>query len=355
MSIRREQLDLEEDMQDALTGILDERTRALVAAWALAWDQVATELEAALLEAVTAAQGGRLTAGMVRRNVRLQSAIEAVATALVTLTGEAAAGVVRDLQVAAERAATGHAALIATQLPSAAAVAATGATTGVGVSVLRANPDQVAAMVRRATGRITRDMGAMPEELASIIRSDLMRGVAVGDNPRATARRMVRRIEDRWDYSLSRAMVASRTETLDAHREAGRAVEQANADVLAGWTWVAHVDKRTCRSCIAMHGTEYPVEVPGPEDHHQGRCARVPRTKTWEELGFEGIPEPPPLMVDAEREFRRLPVEAQREILTPAGYEAWQRGEYPVEEWTRRKSNDGWRDSHVPTRPPRAA
>ena len=268
------------------------------------------------------------------------------------MTGEAAAGVVRDLQIAAERAATGHAALIATQLPSAAAVAATGATTGVGVSVLRANPDQVAAMVRRATERITRDMGAMPDELASIIRSDLMRGVAVGDNPRATARRMVRRIEDRWDYSLSRAMVASRTETLDAHREAGRAVEQANSDVVAEWQWTTHLGKRTCRACLAMNGQRFPISEPGPQGHPQCRCARVPVTKSWEDLGFTGIKEPPPLQQDPEQWFSRQSAATQREILGGKGYDAWQSGDYPMSEWVRRKENADWRPSYVVTNPP---
>ena len=86
---------------------------------------------------------------------------------------------------------------------------------------------------------------------------------------------------------------------------------------------------------------------------HNCRCARVPVTKTWAELGFTGIRERPSLHRSSEAYFNRLSEANQRAILGDAGFEAWRRGDYPMSEWVKKQSNDGWRDSYVATRPPR--
>ena len=108
-----------------------------------------------------------------------------------------------------------------------------------------------------------------------------------------------------------------------------------------------------CRACLAMHGTEHDLDEPGPLGHQQCRCGRVPRTKTWAELGFTGIRERKPAIQDAESFFNNLPETDQRAILGNRGYEAWKRGDYPMSAWSKRQQNTGWRDSFVPTVAPK--
>ena len=103
-----------------------------------------------------------------------------------------------------------------------------------------------------------------------------------------------------------------------------------------------------------MHGTLHDIEEPGPLDHHQGRCARVPVTKTWAELGFT-TPQETRVWIDgdeAERWLERQPLEVQQRILTRRGYQAWQEGRWPRAEWTVRRENPEWRPSYHAAKPP---
>lgn len=88
---------------------------------------------------------------------------------------------------------------------------------------------------------------------------------------------------------------------------------------------------------------------------HNCRCARVPRTKSWAELGFPGITDPPSTMPDAAAYFDGLTADQQREILGPKRHDAWQRGDYAMDQWAHRRSTDGWRDSFVVSPAPRGA
>lgn len=348
MAINRDTLRIEAELHQLLLGVTDDQTRRLVEAWVTAWDEVVGELDAAVTDLALAAERGRVTRTMVLRSQRAQAALEATALALDHLAQNTGITISQDVQVVIDYAARAEHDMIATQL---AGVKRADLRAG----LVRADPVQIAAMVERATERITALSRPIGPEAASAIRRELLRGMAVGENPRAAARRMVRGLEDRFNGGLTRALVISRTELLDAARTAQAWTDAANADVLAGWTWVAHLDPATCRSCVAMHGTVHNLDEPGPIDHQQGRCARVPKTKTWAELGFPGIADPPDATPDADAWFSSLTVEQQRRILGDAGYQAWKRGDYPREAWATRRQTDGWRDSMVPSPAPRAA
>ena len=89
--------------------------------------------------------------------------------------------------------------------------------------------------------------------------------------------------------------------------------------------WFAELDDSTCLSCVFQHGTIHPVtEI--LMDHHRGRCAPLPITKTYKELGFEGIKEAfdPSKMQTGQQWFSKLPVEDQIAKMGPAKYAAWQ-------------------------------
>jgi len=348
VAVNRDTLRIEAQLNTLIGGVLDAQTRALVEAWVVGWDQVSAEWDAALTDLATAGQEGRVTRTMILRSQRAQAALEATATTLGQLAEQAGFTITHDLQTLVDYAARAEHDMIASQL------------TGVRRAELRAglvmaDPGQIDAMVQRATERITSLTMPLGVEATAAVRRELLRGIAVGTNPRQAARRMVRGIEDQFLGGLNRALVISRTELLDATRAAQQATDAANVDVLAGWVWMAHLDPATCRSCVANHGTVHDLDTPGPIDHQQGRCARVPKTKTWAELGFTGINDPPDATPDADAWFNSLSEAQQREILTDRGYDAWRAGQYPREAWTTRRETDGWRDSMAPSRPPVAA
>lgn len=85
---------------------------------------------------------------------------------------------------------------------------------------------------------------------------------------------------------------------------------------------------------------------------HNCRCARAPQTKSWADLGLD-IDEPPSLLPDAEATFKSLSKSDQLAVLGPKRFDAWQAGDYPMSKWATRRSTKGWRDSYVPSKPPR--
>lgn len=83
---------------------------------------------------------------------------------------------------------------------------------------------------------------------------------------------------------------------------------------------------------------------PGPDDHVNGRCTRMVRTKTWRELGID-LNEPAGLArISAEDHFRSLPREQQLQIMGPARLKALDDGA-PWSALTTEKPNTDWRRS----------
>ena len=238
-------------------------------------------------------------------------------------------------RLAVENAASSQEELIASQLPH-----------GVDVGFRRPDPEALKAIVERTTQQITVRTYYLSQEVVTAMTRALRLGISGGLNPREAARRMVADTKGIFNGNITRALVIARTEMLDAHRAAARAVDLANRDVLAGWEWHAKLDSRTCPSCIAQHGSLHDIDEPGPLDHHQGRCTRLPKTKTWRELGFD-INEPSGLDFESGPDwFNRQPEETQRDILGPKRYEAWRAGGYPFSEWSKPRTSDGWRTAY---------
>ena len=338
MAITAETLRLQRELRQILDRILDRQTRDLVAAHADAWDEVAPDLTATLLEMLVA--GPRVTRAQLLRSQRLRRALAVIKAQLEELAGQAGARIVADLEQVIDTAGAAQASVIDSQLPP------NFMTADELAAWSRVDDRQIAAIVSRSTEQITSLMRPIPAEQYQVVRRELIRGVAAGSNPRVTAARIVRRTERRFVGGLNRALVIARTETLDAHREAARLGRGQHADVLGGWTWVSALDARTCPSCWAMHGSVHAVDVFGPDDHQQGRCTAMPTTKSWAELGID-VEEPPSLLPSATDRFEQLDEDTQRSILGQRRFDAWQGGDFPLDSWSVRRSNDGWRDSRV--------
>jgi SPP1 gp7 family putative phage head morphogenesis protein len=318
-----------------LTTMYSGHTRTLAEAWDGSWKQLRPGLERAL----AGAAGGGLTPAQMMRDGRVVRELQAVFQSLETLAGNAAVDVSSGALPVIRKSLEDTQAMLRTMLPP----SYPPPNTLVGVEALR-------AMEARVVQNVTKGFAQLPPRTMLAIRSNLLTGVVAGENPRVTARRMTKQAEDGYNLGLARAMNIARTEMLDAHRAGQQAQEKTMPEVVVGWTWVAHLGPRTCRSCIAMHGQEFEVDDPGPIDHQQGRCARVPRTPTWRELGLN-VPEPPSRLPDKNAFFDGLSEDQQRSILGRKGYDEWRAGRFPMDQWTTKRSTPGWRDSAVPNRP----
>jgi SPP1 gp7 family putative phage head morphogenesis protein len=337
MAVTAHTLRLQAQIRRDLDKITNRQTRALVAAWADAWDEVAPDLTATLLEMLTA--GDQVTRAQLLRSTRLQRALGVIADQLRDLADLTGVTIIGDLQDVIDAAGGAQASVIDSQLPR-------GSDLLDGLdSWSRVDGRQIEAIVQRSTQQITSRTRPLSSKAYDAVRRELIRGVASGSNPRATAARMVRRAEGGFNGGLTRALNIARTETLDAHRAGAAAGRAQHTDVLAGWTWLAKLDSQTCPSCWAQNGTIHDVTDPGPDDHQQGRCVALPTTKPWSELGFD-IPEPPSLLPDSSAVFAGLPAAEQLQILGPTRYAAWKRGDFPMSSWSQRRTTPGWRDSY---------
>lgn len=343
MAVTARTLKLQQQVRAELGKVTDAQTRALVSAWVTAWDEISPDLTAALLEQLVS--GEKVTKAQLLRSTRLRKALAVIADHLETLAKDAGVLITGDLRQVIDTAGAAQASVIDSQLPPKSDLLD-------GLDAWsRVDVRQIDAIVRRSTQQITSLTKPLAPEAYDAVRRELIRGIASGSNPKATAGRIVKRAEGKFNGGLNRALVIARTETLDAHRTASALGMSQHADVLKGWQWQATLDKRTCPSCWSQHGTVHDLKDPGPLDHQQGRCARLPVPKTWADLGFD-IEEPASLLPDAADVFTSLSDADQLTILGPSRHAAYVAGKFPMDAWSVRKKNPGWRDSfHVAPAP----
>jgi hypothetical protein len=337
---------LSKRLRKDLLAVTNQQDRALTQAWVDAWDTVAVDLESAINELAANAQGGMFSRATLLRSRRLQIVLQHIAQALVGLTEDAGRLITDDLPGVVRAAGEAQEKIIASQLPKAERDKLAGWN--------RVDTRQIDAIVKRSSERITSQLWPLSTEADAVIRREIVRGVAVGSNPRQTAARIMQGAEGGFNGGLARALTVARTETLDAHRAAAAVSHAENADVLGGWIWLTDLSPRVCPACLGMSGTEHPLTEPGPEGHQNCRCARMPRTKTWAELGIEGMDEPASAAPDAAAWFDGISGDEQRAILGAARYDAWKRGDYPIGKWAVRKENPEWRASYQTSPLPKA-
>lgn len=323
MAYTRETLEALAKARRAVEHLLQGQADDLIAAWLHALQEAKKELDKAL----SMGDLDRASRLEVSRRVIAEQILEAARATNQILTPGA--------RLAVENAASSQEELIASQLPH-----------GIDIGFRRPDPETLKTIIKRTTQQVTVRTYYLSQEAVTAMTRALRLGISGGLNPREVARRMVGDTEGIFNGGITRALVIARTEMLDAHRAAARAVDLANRGLLAGWQWYAKLDSRTCPSCIAQHGSLHEVDEPGPLDHHQGRCTRLPKTKTWQELGFD-IAEPSGLDFESGPDwFSRQPEETQRDILGPKRYEAWRAGGYPFSEWSKPRTSDGWRTAY---------
>lgn len=157
----------------------------------------------------------------------------------------------------------------------------------------------------------------------------LVRGVALGWNPRKTARAMAAGST----RSLDRMMKVARTESLRVYRESSRQ-SYINSGVVTGYARIATHDKRVCPACLMDEGHVYELNEEMPE-HVQGRCSMIPYCR--------GVPNPQ--WKKGEEWFNEQDAATQTSILGKGKYEAWQAGRFDLGELVTVKPNATWGDS----------
>jgi len=151
------------------------------------------------------------------------------------------------------------------------------------------------------------------------VREAFLSGFRAGDSPRTVAYAL----RDVSSLTLARAMTISRTETLRAYRSATLETYKTNTDALTGWVWQAQPD--ACPVCMAMQGETFEVyeELAG---HPACRCSMIPRSRSWAELGFDGITETSPSVPRGNDVISRMSEGKQRRLLGNTRFEAWKDG-----------------------------
>jgi SPP1 gp7 family putative phage head morphogenesis protein len=191
--------------------------------------------------------------------------------------------------------------------------------------------------------RLLQDLG---EDTARRIGELLQQGLGLGWNPRKVAAAIRREV----GMALSRSMRIARTEMLRAWRRSSIENYRNQGNLIIGYRRCAQADDRTCIACLLMDGHLYQTEEEFT-DHVQGRCAVIPVTRSWADLGFQGIPD-----TNAEWELGRDWFEGQdeatqRSIIGNALYDAWKSGDIALDDMatlhTSREWGDSWQQSSL--------
>ncbi len=176
------------------------------------------------------------------------------------------------------------------------------------------------------------------EQHAANIGQTLIDNVLQGRNPRVTARAMT----TQWGIPLTDALRISRTEHNRAARTATLATYRTNPHLIKGWRWMAALDRRTCLSCVNLHGSLHPL-TETQDDHPVGRCTAAPEMLSWAELGID-LPELDLGIVEGAGEawFEQQDAETRLFMMGPGKLAAWEAGLFEFSQLSKETTNARW-------------
>ncbi len=180
-------------------------------------------------------------------------------------------------------------------------------------------------------------------EAAKGAKTALISGVTLGYNPRQIALS----IQDALDISRYRALTIARTEMVRTYRGAAHETYRANDDVVDGWIWLCALLRSSCAACVAMNGTEHSLDEE-LNDHPNGACTPVPKTKSWADilgpLGIDtsDIPDTSVQIESGSDWFDNQSEDTQRAILGNAKYDAFQNGDFTLDDIVGTNDDPDW-------------
>ena len=161
----------------------------------------------------------------------------------------------------------------------------------------------------------------------------LINAIAQGKNPRDTARAM----RDGFGVGFDRALRIARTEQLRVYREANRQQYQASG-VVDGYKRLSARDDRVCAACLfADDGTVYPL-IYTFDAHTQCRCTSVPVVVGMPVVAWQN---------GTSWFLAQNPV-TQKNILGPGRFDAWNAGQFELEDVIKREFDEVWGGALVP-------
>lgn len=212
---------------------------------------------------------------------------------------------------------------------------------GVTATFTDINPANMATLLGHLApgGPLTDLLASLGGEMAEAAQRALLQGVILGKGIPWIARELAGAL----DIPRHRAETIARTESLRVYRETSRLTYQGS-NVVGSWYWSAALDRRTCPGCVAMHGTEHPL-TERLDGHPRCRCAMIPKTKTWAQLGLdpsldEQFPQVP--METGEAWLRGQAPLVQRAVLGPLKHEAWTAGQIALADMVARTYSPRW-------------
>lgn len=340
MAITDEVVELIRLSRDRTVALTDQQVVAITTAWVNAWDELAPEFQDALSNLLSNTDEKIISVRTVARDRRIAQALEQSKHRLDELAAQTEVIVANDVSTVVLDAARSRYNTLLAQLPE--------GQTHIALSQL--NQITLDAIVARTTQQINSARLPIPDDAVAAMRAELIRGITVGSNPNETARRIIRRTEGTFNGGLVRATRIARTEMIMAHRTADLELARQNTNVIEEWQWLTTLDPRTCSACLAMHGKTFPKDTYGPAGHVQCRCARIDKTKSWEELGFAGI-EDNSLDLVAQRDawWENLTEDAKQDILGPGRYNLYQSNQVSWDDMVTFKRNSDWMDHYIQT------
>lgn len=287
----------------------------LVTAYGRAWAAISRDL-AALTQAIEAAQsrGETVNAVWLARESRYRALMDQVETQINGLAQQAGP-LVRRQQAKAITAAAGHAEALAR--------AALGPPPpGVAVTWDRVPVEAPRELIGAlGDGRPLGELLSMfgPEARAAADEA-LTTALLRGQSPRIAAQALEAAVQG---MGRNRALRLARSSMLDAYRDSTLAAYRQN-DVITAYKRIAAYGPRTCLACLALSGKIYPLGQDFSR-HASCRCALVPVTKSWSDLGYPDIPEPAQPETGAAW-FARQPEATQRRMIPIGAWPDFQAG-----------------------------
>lgn len=321
----------------------DDATRAIAAAWVASWHVLLPDMTAAVNDVVQlAVRLGRWpSAYELRRFLAVQQAIAQAQAALARLGDDADTTITAAAAAAVQTTGQHEPIIIASQLPAAGRAAAA-ARFAAAISATA-----LAVITAQSSARITGSTKTIAGQAADAMSRELARVSAPAASAAQTSQQLLAGLQDGFNSGLGRAVTVARTEVLDAYRAASAYAQQSNADVLQGWMWLCDEGPTTCGSCIAMDGTEFPLSEPGPDDHVNGRCTRMPILRSWDDLGLDDV-EPDHNVPSSRAWFDRQPATVQIQILGRGRLELLRAGAITWDDIPLLRTNSNWRPSYSP-------
>jgi hypothetical protein len=176
----------------------------------------------------------------------------------------------------------------------------------------------------------------LPSAIAQGVADTMVQGVTEGWGPGRT----LRECRNQFGQGLNWSFNQIRTAHMYAYRQGTLEAWRNNRDVVGGWIWRSSRNHRTCMSCLVLDGREFPLSEP-MRDHYSGRCQMEPITKTWKELGIEGLDE---TQGRGRREtglqwFLSQDEDLQRKMMGPKVFEAWKAGQIHIDNFVGARAN----------------